>query len=200
MNIPAPAAGASLFVQYECVLCSHAIIDNCGVPMVRFDDLSREDLLKLIQVFARNWLAHDGCWFQVAEEELGLDSAIDLDTKAWNRFAVTEARRIMKEFDIPAGSGLKGLERALGYRLYAAINKQSVEWIDEHTMVFRMIECRVQKTRKEKDLAAFPCKSVGIVEFSQFARTIDERIKTHCIHCPPDPIGRSFCAWQFTVD
>ena len=168
--------------------------------MGSFDDLSREELLKLIEVYAKNWLAHDGCWFQATEETLGIDTAIDLDTKAWDRFAVAEARRIMKEFNIPPGSGLKGLEHALGYRLYAAINKQSVEWIDEHTMIFRMVECRVQKTRMEKDLATFPCKSVGLVEFSQFARTVDERIKTQCIHCPPDPIGELFCAWQFSID
>lgn len=168
--------------------------------MVSFDDLSREDLLKVIDVYAKNWLAHDGCWFQATEETLGLDTAIDLDTKAWNRFAVSEAKRIMKEFGIPPGSGLQGLERALGFRLYAAINKQSIEWIDDHTMVFRMVECRVQKTRMEKNLPAFPCKSVGIVEFSQFARTVDERIRTQCIHCPPDTIGESFCAWQFSID
>jgi len=168
--------------------------------MAGFDNSSREDLLKLIHVYAKNWLAHDGYWFQATEETLGLDSAIELDTKAWNRFAVTEARRIMKEFEISPGSGLKGLERALGYRLYAAINKQSVEWIDEHTMIFRMVECRVQKTRTEKDLPLFPCKSVGIVEFTQFAQTVDSRIRTQCMSCPPDPTGEPFCAWQFSID
>jgi len=168
--------------------------------MNSLDELSREDLLKLVQVYAKNWLAHDGCWFLAAEETLGIDSAIELDTKSWKRFAVAEAKRIMKEFGIAPGSGLKGLERAFGYRLYAAINKQSVEWIDDRTLVFRMVECRVQKTRTEKGLQPFPCKSVGIVEFSQFAGTIDPRIKTECISCPPDPIGDSYCAWRFTMD
>ena len=167
--------------------------------MVVFEDLSRQDLLKLIQVYAKNWLAHDGCWFLAAEEELGLDAAIKLDEETWNRFAVVEAKRIMKEFNIPPGSGLRGLERALGFRLDAAINKQSIEWVDERTMDFRMVECRVQKTRMEKNLPAFPCKSVGIVEFSRFAETVDSRIRTQCISCPPDPIGDSFCAWQFSI-
>jgi hypothetical protein len=167
--------------------------------MTTFHDFSREDLLKLIRVHALNWLAHDGCWFLAAEETHGMDAAIDLDTKAWHRFAPAEARRIMKEFGIPPGSGLKGLERALGLRLYAAINKQSVEWSDDNTMIFRMTECRVQRTRMEKKLPAFPCKSVGIVEFSRFADACDPRIVTRCIHCPPDPVGDSFCAWQFTI-
>ncbi|MCX6142100.1 MAG: DUF6125 family protein [Ignavibacteriales bacterium] len=168
--------------------------------MTAFDDLSREDLLKLIQVYAKNWLAHDGCWFLAAEEKLGLDMAIGLDAEAWNRFAVVEAKRIMKEFNIPSDSELKGLERALALWLYAAINKQSIEWIDDHTMIFRMVECRVQNTRMEKELPPFPCKSVGMVEFCQFARTIDDRIKTECVNCPPDPVHSSFCQWRFSID
>ena len=167
--------------------------------MTSFDELSREDLLKLIQIYAKNWLAHDGCWFLAAEETLGMNVAMDLDTKSWNKFAVAEAKRIMKEFDIVPGSGLKGLERAFGYRLYAAINKQSIEWIDDHTLVFRMVECRVQKTRTEKGLQLFPCKSVGMVEFNEFARMVDYRI-TGCISRPPDAIGDSYCAWRFTIE
>ena len=167
--------------------------------MTQFDALSREELLKLLQIYAKNWLAHDGSWFLAAEESLGMDAAIKLDTKSWDRFAVAEAKRIMHEFGISQGSGLKGLERALGYRLYAAINKQSVEWVDENMLVFRMVECRVQKTRTAKGLPPFPCKSVGIVEFSQFARTIDPRIRTECISCPPDAVGDLYCAWRFSI-
>ncbi len=163
-------------------------------------ELSREDLLKLVQVYAKSWLAHDGCWFLATEEAYGLDTAMELDTRAWERFAVSEARRIVKEFDIPANGGLQALATALQYRLYAAINQQATEWIDDKTMRFTMVECRVQKTRRAKGLADFPCKSVGIVEFSQFAKTVDARIKTRCINCPPDaPEGR-YCCWEFTID
>jgi hypothetical protein len=34
--------------------------------MSAIDELSREKLLVLINNFAKNWLAHDGLWFQVA--------------------------------------------------------------------------------------------------------------------------------------
>jgi hypothetical protein len=60
-----------------------------------------------------------------------------------------------------------------------------------------MLECRVQRTRREKGLLEFPCKSVGTVEFSQFAKTIDPRIETHCITCPPDSTTGLACAWEF---
>ncbi len=167
--------------------------------MSPIDSMSREELLKLVRVYAKNWLAHDGCWFLAVEETLGLATAIEMDARSWHRFAVAEARRLMKEFEIPAGSGLAGLEKALGLRLYSAINEQSVEWIDDHAMIFRMIECRVQKTRAEKSLPPFPCKPVGMVEFSQFARTVDPRIRTSCVNCPPDERGDCYCAWRFEI-
>ena len=105
----------------------------------------------------------------------------------------------MREFDIPSNGGLQALEKAFQYRLYAAINKQQIEWLDDNTLIFKMIECRVQKARQQKNLPDFPCKQVGIVEFSRFAKTIDPRIKTKCIACPPDEVVDFFCAWEFTL-
>jgi hypothetical protein len=39
-----------------------------------------------------------------------------------------------------------------------------------------------------------------LVEYAGFASTIDPRIQTRCIACPPDPHPDSFwCAWEFTL-
>lgn len=166
--------------------------------MLDFRDWSRDDLLLLLDVYAKNWLAHDGCWFLAAEEMYGLATAIELDRKSWERFAPAEARRIMQAFGITAG-GLASLEKALGYRLYAMINKQSSRWTLDGALEFRMNECRVQATRRRKGLPDFPCKPVGIVEFSGFAAAIDPRIRTECVACPPDPVGEAYCTWRFTI-
>ncbi len=161
--------------------------------------LSRDDLLKLVEVYARNWLAHDGCWFLAAEERLGMDVAMELDTHAWRCFSPVEARRIMAAFGIAPGSGLAALERALKLRLYAAINPQVIEWTNEGALRLHMLECRVQQTRRHKGLPDFPCKSVGMVEYTEFARAIDPRIETVCIACPPDPVTDGYCTWEFCL-
>jgi hypothetical protein len=166
---------------------------------VKIEELSREDLIKLIDVHAKNWLAHDGCWFLAAEEKFGMETAIELDAQAWACFSPVEARRIIQAFGIEAGGGLEALERALGYRLYAAVNRQEAERVDAGTMRFRMVECRVQQARRRKGLASFPCKAVGLVEYSQFARAVDPRIETACVHAPPDEVTDSYCEWEFTL-
>ena len=161
---------------------------------------NKEQLIDMLENAAKNWLAHDGVWFQAVEGNYGLEKAIQLDAEAWERFTIIEARRIMKLHVIEEGGGLPALEQALKLRLYAHINKQSIIWVNEHTLRFEMNDCRVQSTRKRKGLPDFPCKTVGLVEYAGFARTIDPRIQTRCIACPPDPHPETFfCAWEFSL-
>jgi hypothetical protein len=64
-----------------------------------------------------------------------------------------------------------------------------------------MNDCRVQSARKRKGLDDFPCKLVGIAEYAYFAHTIDNRLRTQVISCPPDPHPEDYyCAWQFTLE
>lgn len=155
----------------------------------------------MLEDAARNWLAHDGLWFLAAEEVYGIEAAIRLDVRAWEQFTVIEARRIMQRHGIAPGGGLEALEKALGYRLYAYINRQEIVRVDGQTLLFRMNECRVQEARRRKGLADFPCKPVGLVEYEGFARTVDPRITTRCVACPPDPHPDEYwCAWEFRLE
>jgi hypothetical protein len=162
--------------------------------------LSKDELIDLLEGAAKNWLAHDGLWFLAAEQEFGMEVAIELDRRAWEHFTVIEARRIMHHLGIEPGGGIPALKQALQYRLYAHLNVQETLDVDEHTIVFRMNDCRVQSARKRKGLPDFPCKPVGLVEYGNFARTIDPRFRTRCIACPPDSHPDEYwCAWEFTL-
>ncbi|TFG04921.1 MAG: hypothetical protein EU536_03435 [Promethearchaeota archaeon] len=163
-------------------------------------ELSKEEIVDILQDAAKNWLAHDGLWFQAVEQRLGIDRAIELDATAWKRFTVVEAQRIMERHKIPPHGGIGALVKALQFRLYAYVNIQEIVELSEKRCIFRMNNCRVQAARKRKNLPDFPCKTVGIVEYSYFAKTIDSRIETRCIACPPDPHPADYwCAWEFTL-
>lgn len=173
---------------------------NMEIQKMRLEDLDRSELIKIIRMYAKNWLAHDGCWFIAAEERHGLDEAIHIDKEGWKKFTRVEANRIMKEFSIAKNSGLDGLQKALQLRLYASINIQEIERLSSNKLILKMKTCRVQSARERKNLQLFPCKEVGIEEYSGFAETIDPRIKTKVIACPPDPMERDFhCGWEFTI-
>jgi len=163
-------------------------------------DFTKGELIELFRDAAVNWLAHDGLWFRAVEERFGLEAAMELDAKAWEKFTVLEAKRIMKRLGLKEGGGIPALIQALKLRLYAQINAQEIGEVTADRLVFRMISCRVQEARERQGLAAFPCKPVGIVEYSGFARTIDPRIETRCLTCPPNPKREgTWCAWEFTL-
>ncbi|MBP8645296.1 MAG: cytosolic protein [Syntrophobacteraceae bacterium] len=162
--------------------------------------MGREDLVKLLNAVCVNWLAEDGVWFQAVEKRFGMDAAKRCNDTCWSRFSPYEALRIKELLGLPDFPGIEGLKAALGFRMYARINKQRMEEVNEHAFIFRMIECRVQEARKRKGLPDYPCRSAGMVEYPFFASAIDSRIVTECIGCPPDEHPEEwYCAWKFSL-
>ena len=161
---------------------------------------SKDELIELIEIYSKNWLAHDGVWFQSIEQKLGMDEAMEHDINAWTKFTVIEAKKIKDFLRLPERAGLEGLAKALSLRLYANINKHDIK-LEGNTLTYTVIDCRVQSARTRKGMDFHPCKSVGIPEYSGFAKTIDDRITCTCCSCYPEITDNSCaCKWVFTLN
>jgi len=170
-----------------------------GAPAALYD-LSEEKLGELLDALSANWLANDGIWFQAVEKRFGMFDAKRCNDTCWTRYSPLEASRIKAMAGLPENGGLEALKTALGYRLYSRLNVQEIVEDGPEAIIFRMVECRVQSARRRKGLEDYPCKSAGVVEYRTFAETIDARIKTECVGCPPDAHPRDwFCAWRFSL-
>lgn len=170
-----------------------------GVPSFLLD-MAPEKLLALKDRLAKNWLANDGIWFQTVEQSGGMDEAKRCNDSCWGQFSPVEAHMVKRFLGLGAQPGLDGLKTALGFRIYESINVQSVVK-EGNGVVLYMNQCRVQEARNRKGLPDYPCKSAGLVEYTYFARTIDPRIKTECLGCPPDQHPKEwYCAWRFTLN
>jgi hypothetical protein len=164
-------------------------------------NLPDETLNALKETIALNWLASDGVWFQSVEFSEGMEKAKKCNDTCWGHFSPFEAWSVRQFLNLPENPGLAGLKKALQFRLYATINKQSVTDETSESFIFRMNECRVQSARKRKGLNDYPCKSGGLIEYTTFASAIDSRIKTQCIGCPPDKHPEEwYCAWRFYME
>ncbi len=160
-------------------------------------NMPKKKLIALIDAMAANWIANDGIWFQTVENRQDMYTSKRCNDTCWTRYSPLEAKMIKSFLHIPEQGGLEGLEKALGFRLYARLNKQAIERKGKD-LIFKMVTCRVQDARKRKGLEDYPCKSAGLVEYRAFAETIDSRIKTECLGCPPDKHPEEWtCAWQF---
>jgi hypothetical protein len=179
-------------------LLGFELSDGIPEPLL---NLPQEKLEKLIEGLAVNWLAGDGVWFQTVESRHGMLEAKRCNDSCWAWFSPFEAWSVKRLLNLPEQSGIEGLKKALQLRMYAKINVQTI--IDEspNSILFKMNDCRVQAARKKKGMDDYPCKSAGMVEYTNFARAIDSRIKTECIGCPPDAHPEEwFCAWRFYIE
>lgn len=164
------------------------------------NDLSREELVALLEITAKDLIALDGTWFQSLETEQGMDVAMEHDRNAWKSFVPREARRLKKLLDLPDECGLAGLAKALPLRCTSIANNWELEWEDERTLVFRVTDCRVQNARERKGMGFHLCKSVGILEYAGFASSLDDRISCECVSCYPDITDDACnCAWRFSI-
>ncbi|MGE4518559.1 MAG: DUF6125 family protein [Desulfobacteraceae bacterium] len=172
--------------------------DGIPLPLLTMEEKKMESLIEALSL---NWIANDGVWFQNIEFDYGMNDAKRCNDSCWSNFSPFEARSIKKLLGIPENSGLQGLEKALGARLYSNVNIQSVVWENDKSLIFQMNKCWVQEKRKARGLDDYPCKSAGLVEYAYFAREIDKRIKTECIGCPPDTHPEEwYCAWRFYIE
>jgi hypothetical protein len=96
-----------------------------GLPQALLE-MDRGELKKLLDGFCANWLANDGVWFQAVEFKDGMNDAKRCNDSVWGQFSPIEAWSIKRFLDLPERPGLIGLKKALGFRIYAQINTQSV--------------------------------------------------------------------------
>ena len=128
-----------------------------------------------------------------------MEMAIEADTESWRRFTVIEARRLIDFLGLGKNSGIDGLKKALRFRLYSTLNEDEII-IDGNVLEYRVKTCRVQAARRKKGLPDFPCKSVGVVEYGLFGKTIDDRFEMECLSCPPEITNENYyCIWRYRL-
>ncbi len=161
--------------------------------------MTKEQLLELMEIDAKDSVALDGVWFQSVERKFGMDEAMYHDEEAWKRFSPVEARRLKKFLGLGEHPGLEGLAKALPLHIVDRANKCEV--IEEEGRVInRVIDCRVQSARSRKGMEFHPCKYAAIYEYSCFASAIDDRIECRCLSCYPDVTDETCsCSWEFTL-
>ena len=170
-----------------------------GMPKA-LADMDEDTMDRVMGGLAKSWLANDGVWFQAVEFDHGMNDAKRCNDSCWGKFSPYEAHAVKKCLGLGNASGLEGLKKALNFRMYAFVNRQTMVDEGPESFVFQMSECRVQQARLRKGLDDYPCKSAGLVEYTYFAAAIDPRIQTECIGCPPDDHPADwFCAWRFSI-
>ena len=168
---------------------------------VNLEELPKETLVELARMYAHNWQTLDGLWFRNVEAEYGLEAAVKLDLKNWQKQAAIEAERIMKALKLNKG-GLSSILKVLSLMSWQLVSPifQCEEETPER-ILFYYPHCPVQMGRRKQDKQEFPCKTMKLTLLSQLANVVEPRARVRCIACPPDPHPKDFwCKWELTLD
>ena len=79
-----------------------------------FDGFDRDNLINILRLYSRLFLALDGFWFLAARDKYGYDAAMEIEIDTWLSYFPYEAKKIRKEIGIKE-NGVVDLITALKY-------------------------------------------------------------------------------------
>jgi len=166
--------------------------------MMMLSSLNEWELVDLLLFNIKNLWRVDGLYFLGIEEKFGMEAATSIDVNCWQYLAEIEAKYLKKMFSLE--SNLEGLAKALRYTSWALDHPSKEIEIKDEVLVFRITDCHTQKTRKEKGLPQFFCKSVRFNYLKIFVENFSPNIDVCCKICPPDiHPDNIWCEWHFTI-
>ena len=167
---------------------------------MKLEELPKKTLVELARMYAQNWQTLDGLWFRNVEAQYGLEAAVKLDLKNWERQSVIKAERIKKILKLNEG-GLSSCLLVLSFMSWQLVSP-IFEYEEEspQKIVFYYPRCSVQEGREKQGKSEFPCKAMKLTLLSNIARVVEPRAAVRCLMCPPDPHSDNFwCKWELTI-
>ena len=167
---------------------------------ITLEKLPRKKLIELARMYSRNWQSLDGNWFGLVESEFGLETAVRLDLKSWEKQAVLEAQRIKKVLELDKG-GLPTVLTVLSFMTWQLASPLfEIEEESPEKVVFCYPHCAIHESRTKRGKPVFPCKTMKLGLLSNIASVVEPRAQVRCLNCPPDPHQEGFwCKWELSL-
>ena len=128
-----------------------------------------------------------------------MDAAMFHDARAWSASPSSRRAASSSFCAFPSIPASKGWKRRWRLRFFGRLNRSRCEYVDGK-LIYTMEVCRVQAARERKGMPFHPCKGVGVIEYSGFARGIDSRIQCACLSCYPEVTDDTCsCKWAFSI-
>jgi hypothetical protein len=164
---------------------------------VSLEKLPKATLIELARMYSRNWQSLDGNWFGLVETEFGLETAVRLDLKSWEKQAVLEAQRIKKVLKLDKG-GLASVLTVLSFMSWQLASPLfEIEEESPEKIVFSYPRCAIQESRNKQNKPVFPCKTMKLGLLSNISKVVEPRAAVRCLNCPPDPHHEGvWCKWE----
>ena len=162
-------------------------------------DLSREDLIKYLELLSGLTVAVDGLWFVAAEKATDFDRALEMDTNVWTWYAPLVVKRIRKNFTID-GTGLEALKQVMGHDpMWWTVDGALAEDTPER-LIFEVRDCPALTAMEKMKRKRLTCEPVERAYLEALAAAVDPGIKVQALKLPPRKSSSEICCrWAYNL-
>ena len=157
------------------------------------------DLEKMLELMRYSFLRLDGAWFMASAEKLGVETATDLDIKAWEMFSERLG------YKISTITNLKGdLSETVPKLMQIQNNlmKMNTEIIvlSENKIIHRVLDCEVWKmVQKVWSKDQIPCHKVTLASIKGLLKGAFPENEFILEHKKKIPLGDPYCEVEITI-
>jgi len=161
------------------------------------ENLSREELIKRVQLNAELAQVVDGLWFIAVEKDSDYDKALDLDIDVWKNYVHVMIKRVKKYFNV-SSTGLAAVKDLLEYDPW--LEFEVLEETHERLSV-QVTRCPGLEAMEKMGREMLTCDPVEIIYLTELSESIDPRIKVIPLKLPPRLSPDDICCkWLFTLE
>ena len=165
--------------------------------MRNIESLSREDLIKYLQLLSGLSMAVDGLWFVAAEKATDFDRALEMDVNVWAWYAPLLVKRIRRNF-IVDGTALVALKQIMSHDpMWWTVDVALTEDTPER-LLFEVRDCPALAAMEKMGRKQLTCESVERAYLEALAVAVDPAIKVQALKLPPRKSPDEICCrWAF---
>ena len=171
-------------------------------PNTRFEDFSKEFLLKALRSYADYIRKLDGIWYLSLKKRAGDDLAFDTDLDVWKTMEVHDVRSTCELFGIK-GNDVAAVIKATQMSPWAWVLQKHFELKGPRLGIWTITRCptllALEKEGEGRESRI--CRQVETKLFEIRAKAINPKMKVTPLKLPPrQSTDEIACQWEFRLD
>jgi hypothetical protein len=157
------------------------------------------DLEELLELMRYSFLRLDGAWFMASAEKLGLETATELDIKAWEMFSERLGKKIASITNLK-GHFSETVPKLMKVQHTLMNMNSEIKVINEEKMIHRVLECEVWRmVQKVWPQDAIPCHKVTIASIRGLLKGAFPEKEFILKFKKKIPLGDPYCEIEISV-
>ena len=170
-------------------------------PNLRFEDFSKETLVKLLGVYAKLYQTVDGFWYLSVKERMNNEQAVACDLWVWERQTPYEMARLCKVLRIKR-DGVASAMKALQVGPWSFTHKLGIEVRDKNDAILTISYCPTLEVleREGNGREQSICRQVDFAAKRKLASFFHPSMEVVPLKLPPRESKHEICCqWQFKL-